>query len=175
MGLPQPVAAALDEMETEAQTAARSPLEGATAHFERVADDLAACLSRLEKATKSVVAAGDRWIAELQGAGAPLGADALDEAIESLRDHEERLAEIAEPGMESGRAILKHAFQAPRSWRARAHRLSTKAIKVHAEAVEAVRDMRWRLLAVRAVAEDQGDHPVLESAEDLETYLDRVL
>jgi prefoldin subunit 5 len=172
MGLPQPIATALDEMESEAQSAAHSSTAETLADYERAANDLASSLTRLERRTQAVREAGAAWVEKLTGS--PTG-ESLDEAIEYLRSHEERLAEIVEPVLESGREALRQAFQIPKHLRARAHGLSTRTLRVHAEAIEAVRDMRWKLLAVRSLTEDPGDHPILDSPEALESYLDRNL
>jgi hypothetical protein len=173
MGLPQPIATALDDMEAEAHTAAQSPHADALAGFERAAAVLSASLLRLEEKSKAVRESGDAWVERLMSSAEPLEAEGLESAIDSLRDHEERMAEEAEPILAMGEKTLKEAFQLPSQVRARAHHLSTRILKTHTEALEVVRDLRWKLLAVRAMTEDPGDHPVLDSAEDLEIYLDR--
>jgi len=175
MGLPQPITAALDDMEGEARTAAQSFPGKAIADFASIEAEVKASLSHLEKATAAFIEASNAWLQELKRASSSMGDEVVDAAIESLRRHEERLAVTVVPVIATGQKGLKQTFQAPRPLRAKLHHLHTRIIEVNAQAVEAVRDMRWRLLASRAAVEDPGDHPVLESPEDLETYLDRAL
>jgi hypothetical protein len=160
-------------MEAEAHTAAQSPLADALAGFERAAAVLSAALTRLEEKTKAARESGDTWVERLMVSGQRIEDEEMESAIDSLRDHEERMAEEAEPVFALGEKTLKEVFQLPSQVRARAHNLSTRILKTHAEALEVVRDLRWKLLALRAMTEDPGDHPVLDSAEDLESYLDR--
>jgi len=154
MGLPQPIAAALDNMEGEARTTAESLPAKARADFAPIEAEVKASLSHLEEATVAFVEVGNAWLQELMTAPAQVRDEVIDAAIESFRHHEERLAETVIPSIAAGQENLKEAFRAPRQLRAKLHRLSTRIIEVNAQAVEAVRDMRWKLLASRAAAED---------------------
>jgi hypothetical protein len=75
------------------------------------------------------------------------------------------------PALALSRQGQKETFLLPRELRVKPYRLHARLIEANTRALEALRDMRWKLLAFRAKHEDPGDAPVFSDPEALIQYL----
>src|SRR3954451_16093321 len=98
MGLPQPIADALDEMEAEAHSVAR-----AAADYKQIEENALASMAGLAKATKAYVDAVNGWLEAVGSPSTPPGIETIETIIESVRSQEAKLAEILLPALAQSR------------------------------------------------------------------------
>lgn len=155
---PEPVVPLIERLLARSATEPTS-----TAWLDRLDEQL----ERAGQGLREIVKGADRVVA---GAGGASPGD-LDELVGVFQDLEEKMAADlrnlrADQGRWSG-----PLQRIPRESRLRFSSLIHRHEESLIGAAEAIRDVRWRLLALQARTDEEGDAPVFDDPDALERYL----
>ncbi len=163
--LQEPSAAVVVEADGLASSLAQRAATGLDAAF---MTDLAAQASCFEESARALISGCGRLTRDVQAA-AP---ENLTEVIDRLRAEEGRTVAAFQAmfgEIEKALATIRQTLPSPE--RKRLRELLTSVRKTAVEAMEALRDCRWQLIAVRAEHEDEGEAPLFDNPTELLRYL----
>lgn len=92
-------------------------------------------------------------------------------AIGGLKEWEKSLKEDVRPTIERLKQVQKDLTGVAPAERPKATAMADRHINTILSTLEALRDARWQLMALRADVEDPGDAPVFENPDELLRYL----
>jgi hypothetical protein len=100
----------------------------------------------------------------------------FDELVKHYEELEEKMRGYALPVIERAKAKKKEQFSLPvsRAERSEAIAIYDKIIRIHIQGLEAIRDLRWQLMALRAASEPPSGSPVFSDPRELKSYLDKL-
>jgi hypothetical protein len=168
MGMPAELLEAFDRLNAEVQ--AEEPSKDA--QFERALDEVNHSLSTLNQNWKRIEEVTTLFSnavkAEIEAGDQP----DLDFAVRFLTDQEQSFRTTYLPRLKKVQQMQRDVFKLPQSMRARALATHRKQIATYTRLLEGIRDLKLRLIALRALAEPPGDSPTFSDADALERYLD---
>jgi hypothetical protein len=144
----------------------KSALERHSAQLDRMKSSL----GNMEKKAASILAAVEKEVSN------GCLSVSLDEMIAYYETVEEEFKTAHLPEIERAEMLKKETFSLPvsREDRARSIAMWDKAIRIHSKALEVVRDLRWQLMALRALIEPRGVEPVFSDPNELKAHLDKL-
>jgi hypothetical protein len=100
----------------------------------------------------------------------------LDELITHCEQLENKMRSYSLPIIEKAKARKAAQFSLPfpRADRSKAIAIYEKAIRVHIQALEYIRDLRWQLMALRAASEPLSGSPIFSDSRELKSHLDKL-
>jgi len=175
MGLPEPLAEALEELgrEEAPEPEPEASVDPYT-HWKAALDRHRRIAQKLESQTADLKAAGIKMLSDLEAVAKttqqpPPG---IDEFIDSLLQTEiERRRDLPDS---SERRHLPDVFTLPQL--TQSEKILSATVQARYEnalkdGLAALRDLRWALMALRAEYEDAGDAPVFDNPDDLLQHL----
>jgi hypothetical protein len=171
MGMPAELLEAFDRLNAEGQ--AEEPSKDT--QFEKALEEVDRSLGALNQNWNGIEEAAilfsDAIKADIE-AGIESAQPDLDFAVRFLEDQEQKFRTTYLPRLKKVQQMQREVFTLPQPVRGRALATHRKQIATYTRLLEGIRDLKMRLIALRALAEPPGDAPTFSDADALERYLD---